>query len=146
MDINKFKSINDTYGHVVGDKILIEFAERLNKELTANEFASRFGGDEFVILMENADDKTRQRLRSEIYSWLERLNASGELPCRISLSMGMAEFDMADVDKFIHDMDQKMYEDKRAFYQQEGNDRRCRRRERDEGEIMESCEAGMKEC
>lgn len=146
LDVNDFKYINDTYGHLAGDTVLRTVGKILQTVTAGWGVVVRYGGDEFVILMENADDTTGQRLRSEVYSWLERLNASGELPCRISLSMGMAEFDMADVDKFIHDMDQKMYEDKRAFYQQEGNDRRRRRRERDADRTTESCETRMKEC
>lgn len=47
-DLNDFKKINDLYGHLIGDKILIEFARRLSNELSAHDFASRFGGDEFV--------------------------------------------------------------------------------------------------
>ncbi len=49
-DLNNFKQINDTYGHITGDKVLAEFAGRLSREISPRDFASRFGGDEFVAV------------------------------------------------------------------------------------------------
>ncbi|SHH67365.1 GGDEF domain-containing protein [Clostridium grantii] len=57
MDIDNFKKINDFYGHVVGDKILKEFGEILLKNSKENYIPSRYGGDEFMILIKEADKK-----------------------------------------------------------------------------------------
>jgi diguanylate cyclase (GGDEF)-like protein len=55
-DLNKFKAINDTYGHAVGDQVLQEFAKVIRKSIRDSDCPFRFGGDEFAILVENADD------------------------------------------------------------------------------------------
>ncbi len=55
-DLNKFKAINDTYGHAKGDQILIEFASILRTCVRDSDSLFRFGGDEFAILVENAND------------------------------------------------------------------------------------------
>lgn len=56
MDFDKFKNINDTYGHDVGDKILVHFTGRLKKSLRKTDKLYRFGGDEFCLLIENDCD------------------------------------------------------------------------------------------
>lgn len=55
LDLNKFKQINDTYGHEIGDKLLIEVANRLQMTLRVNDTIVRLGGDEFVVLIEGLD-------------------------------------------------------------------------------------------
>ncbi len=55
LDLNKFKQINDTYGHEIGDKLLIEVAHRLQLALRVNDTIVRLGGDEFVVLIERLD-------------------------------------------------------------------------------------------
>ena len=56
-DIDYFKSINDNYGHEVGDEILREFAERIKSRIQKNDILSRFGGDEFVLLLQSIKSK-----------------------------------------------------------------------------------------
>jgi len=53
-DIDRFKKINDTLGHAVGDAVLIEFARRLQRNLRESDLAARLGGDEFVVIIEDA--------------------------------------------------------------------------------------------
>jgi len=53
IDLDRFKVINDTLGHDVGDKVLIEIAKRLQRTLRESDFISRWGGDEFVVILEN---------------------------------------------------------------------------------------------
>ena len=54
IDLDEFKPINDQFGHVIGDEVLIEFAARLNKSSRDEETIARVGGDEFILLVENA--------------------------------------------------------------------------------------------
>lgn len=57
-DLNKFKAINDTYGHNIGDEILVQFAKALNKSIRDSDSVFRFGGDEFVIIVEDASKQS----------------------------------------------------------------------------------------
>lgn len=127
LDVNNFKHINDTYGHLAGDAVLREVGKILQSATDGRGAVVRYGGDEFVILLEGDTQKMGQHVREEIEKGLARYNASGNAPCPISLSLGVSEFDRLDVDKFFRDMDEKMYDDKRAYYQQQGNDRRHHR-------------------
>ena len=58
LDLNKFKFINDTYGHQVGDEVLILFSNRVSRLLKGHDFFARVGGDEFIILVENISEPT----------------------------------------------------------------------------------------
>lgn len=90
LDLDNFKSINDTFGHHRGDLVLIEFARRIEAGVRGSDSVFRYGGDEFVILLPNtAKEKglsTAQRL-------LESVNEqpfTDEPPLNVSLSMGLA--------------------------------------------------------
>ncbi len=70
LDIDYFKNINDNFGHEVGDKVLKKFSETINKTLKYNDVLSRFGGDEFVLLLRSATTK------SSITAFVEKLSSS----------------------------------------------------------------------
>jgi diguanylate cyclase (GGDEF)-like protein len=53
IDLDHFKEANDTYGHQFGDKILVEFSKNLRKRFRPNDCIGRFGGDEFVVIIDN---------------------------------------------------------------------------------------------
>ena len=55
IDIDDFKHINDTYGHMYGDKVLIEFSKYMTEEIGADGIAARFGGEEFMLIFEDAN-------------------------------------------------------------------------------------------
>lgn len=86
-DLNNFKAINDTYGHMVGDKILIEFSRRLSSVLSHEEFASRFGGDEFVAAVYGSDDFSCKL--AELKQLLEGSYNVDEHNLPISVSIGV---------------------------------------------------------
>lgn len=126
LDVNDFKFINDTYGHMEGDAVLRGVGRVLLRATARKGVVARYGGDEFVILLPDATEDTVRSVQEEILARLAEFNAANTVPCRISLSMGVARFESLDVDEFFRRMDRDMYEKKRAFYQCTENDRRRR--------------------
>lgn len=111
MDIDKFKSINDTYGHLEGDNALIKIASLLNSLCEKqNDFVARYGGDEFVIVCRRHNEAEVEALNQEILSAVSKLNAEGTLPYTLSLSVGSAKFDTSKSnDEIFAEADKKLY-------------------------------------
>ncbi|NTS76094.1 GGDEF domain-containing protein [Catenovulum sp. SM1970] len=66
LDLDNFKRANDTFGHSEGDKVLIEFANEINHAIRNTDFAFRFGGDEFAIILEGANELVARRVAKQI--------------------------------------------------------------------------------
>jgi two-component system cell cycle response regulator len=115
IDIDNFKAINDTYGHMIGDKILWLIAKKIKACLRANDTAFRFAGDEFtVILPETTSDEAKfvaDRMLSNFADELIVINDK-ELS-EVTLSIGIAEYRINEgTDQFVHRTDVLMYEAK----------------------------------
>ncbi|MEM8884827.1 MAG: diguanylate cyclase [Planctomycetota bacterium] len=93
VDLDHFKAVNDNFGHVVGDEVLIEVAKRLDVRVRAGEVAVRFGGDEFAIILPNTDLAGAEVLARDIEQMVSdvALPRSDVFPYRISASAGCAE-------------------------------------------------------
>lgn len=112
LDINGFKTINDTFGHAKGDEALIFVARLLEQTAPKLTVVSRYGGDEFALL-------TSRLSESEVIKFLENLeyklsaaNSAGQIPDFISVSVGCATLSMrenADLDAFLAKLDMSMY-------------------------------------
>lgn len=91
LDIDNFKKINDTYGHLAGDKVLFKLAQILKRNLRANDTVVRWGGEEFAIIFPNTNSTTarlileRLRIRIQEYDFGAIINSS-----EITVSMGLA--------------------------------------------------------
>ncbi|WP_461829684.1 GGDEF domain-containing protein [Aquifex sp.] len=115
MDLNKFKQINDTHGHVVGDCILKQVGELLRKYLRAKDVVGRYGGDEFIIILPgvklDVGIKVAQRLASVIRNHTFRCDS---LELNISASFGILEVtqDFKDIKEVLEAVDKKLYEAK----------------------------------
>lgn len=116
LDINYFKRINDTYGHLKGDRILREVGRILIRAADRDAVVARYGGDEFIIILEEAKRERVGRIRESIRRQLEEYHASSEEVIPISLSVGIAELEKLDVYKFFQEMDRSMYDEKRSYY------------------------------
>lgn len=120
LDINRFKHINDTYGHGQGDAVLQAVGNILLQAAGDDAVVIRYGGDEFVILLENATAERVQRINDGIQEALRAYNASGSAPLPVTLSAGTAEFDHTDMFSFFQEMDRRMYDEKRTSYIRNG--------------------------
>lgn len=92
LDLNKFKEVNDTQGHKVGDEVLTQVADRLKLILRKTDSVARIGGDEFSILMLNIDDNTIKELANKINSKLEETFYVNDQKIQIGTSIGVAIF------------------------------------------------------
>ncbi len=91
IDLDRFKFINDTLGHVAGDQLLQEITERFKKALRASDVIARLGGDEFVVLVEEVKsvDKVRTVARKLLSAAIKPLLLLGR-ECRVTASIGIA--------------------------------------------------------
>tara|TARA_R110002051_G_scaffold1628_3_gene9117 strand:- start:1152 stop:3152 length:2001 start_codon:yes stop_codon:yes gene_type:complete len=91
IDLDRFKSVNDTMGHAVGDVVLSAFASRLSMVIAPGDLAVRLGGDEFAILVHGADARTRaERIAAEILVFSARPVMVGDRPVVTGASIGLA--------------------------------------------------------
>lgn len=117
MDLNKFKEVNDSYGHDVGDKLLIAVAERIRASIRNEDYACRIGGDEFaVIVSTDYDDAVYDGLHKRIKKAIEEPFALEGIHIYPTVSCGYARYphDEQSMDKLIKIADQRMYREKMA--------------------------------
>lgn len=119
IDINNFKAINDTYGHQVGDLVLVQLASILKRSLRSSDVVARYGGDEFIILMFEAGLKEAKATISRIEDSIAQLNLKKELPVEVSASIGVGVGE-GQYDTLLEDADKNMYEKKRSYYEGRG--------------------------
>lgn len=113
IDVDKFKEINDTLGHVAGDKILRVVAETLLRSFRKDDFIARYGGDEFAVISSGLDEKmARERIEAfnAVFSQKKFFSHALGRHFAVSLSAGIASSSAQDVaDSLIHRADQAMY-------------------------------------
>ena len=115
IDLDGFKSINDSLGHGVGDDLLQVCAGRLREDLRHTDMVARLGGDEFVIVVENtADASSAVAVANGVLRRLSQEIVVNGLPLRVSASIGIAFYprDGADADELLHSADAAMYDAK----------------------------------
>ncbi|MBI3617065.1 MAG: GGDEF domain-containing protein [Candidatus Omnitrophica bacterium] len=93
LDVDKFKAINDKYGHAIGDTILKEFVIAIRKGVRATDMAGRFGGDEFLIILPTGDKERARKIAEGIVRIVERnsININQQL-FNITTSIGVATY------------------------------------------------------
>lgn len=117
IDVNSFKQINDLYGHTAGDNALICVADILKKNFRKNDFIARYGGDEFVVVMEIREKAELISMIDRLKEYIEEYNINNDIPYEISLSIGYDIYKTksgVSVQKFYKHIDKLMYEDKRG--------------------------------
>lgn len=114
IDIDRFKYINDTYGHLHGDGVLKECAMMLNNAVRSSDILVRLGGDEFLIVMQGEDCSEKapliERIDSQVEEWNNKYSSSGY---ELSLSIGCSVLEKGkDIKEAIHEADCLMYKHK----------------------------------
>ena len=112
IDLNKFKEINDTYGHHKGDELLIHFSYIINKSVEKNDIVARWGGDEFLILVPTSKKDFKSDYVRNFLRKLENENFD-EFPT-VGVSLGFAIYpdDGLDFQELIQIADWAMYKAK----------------------------------
>jgi len=92
-DVDFFKRVNDSYGHLAGDKVLKVLAQQLQTNLRTTDFLARYGGEEFVVLLPNTDEQSARKALDKVRMAIEGcpFHFKGE-PVQITMSFGMAPF------------------------------------------------------
>ncbi len=117
LDLNKFKPINDTYGHAEGDKVLINFAGEMRKTFRTSDLFARLGGDEFVVLFMK---QTREQAQLAIDRFQKNIDALNELindDYTVSFAHGIVEFNPevhTSIEDMLDESDSLMYEQKKS--------------------------------
>jgi len=106
IDIDNFKTVNDTFGHVQGDKVLVQMAVIFKEHIRGSDSLARWGGEEFAIILPDTDSEVAtiiaERLRGVI--------ASFDFGCKVTISAGITgETGIIDIDKFVSMADGALY-------------------------------------
>lgn len=122
MDVDRFKKINDTYGHLVGDQVLKQVAEQMKKTFGSSKaFLARYAGDEFVVILKG---KTGEQVEADIKALknaVAKINWGEGSPWKIAVSVGCArygEIPMESAKELMTLADARMYEEKNANREQ----------------------------
>ncbi|MDD9175286.1 sensor domain-containing diguanylate cyclase [Aliivibrio finisterrensis] len=117
LDLNKFKNINDTYGHAAGDEVLREVAKRIVTALRSNDVVARIGGDEYLVLL------PRLHQKKDIYFIIDKIKYEisnepivyKDISFNVNATIGYSCFDtkMESLDDLLHKADRSMYFNKR---------------------------------
>ncbi len=113
LDLDRFKLINDSFGHVVGDQLLVEVAERLKHEIRNGDTLARLGGDEFMLLLPQPTSREQaERVAQKLIASLQRPFYLRGREVYVNVSIGLAEFpaDSDDLNSLIQKADMAMYE------------------------------------
>ncbi len=114
IDLNNFKEINDTYGHLEGDKVLKQTANALRKCVRREDMVFRIGGDEFMIVMMNPDEEHVGMAEDRVSSELVKVASSQSKTSHLAFSFGVASGPAGKIRSLIEQADHKMYEEKKG--------------------------------
>ena len=114
-DLNKFKIINDDYGHHEGDFVLTKFAQLMLDVFRDSDVIGRLGGDEFVVMLSGSDQTKSDEVLVRFAKAVEEVNKKSNKPYKIEYSVGLKHFaydNEKSAQEMIQDADAAMYLDK----------------------------------
>jgi diguanylate cyclase len=111
IDLDRFKQVNDTLGHLEGDRVLARIARMLQALGRTTDVAGRMGGDEFAVLLIEAEPEAAGQYLSRLQDGLDELVQAGELPAGVGFSAGVAHFpvDGSSAEALFRAADERLY-------------------------------------
>lgn len=124
IDLNHFKNINDTYGHIEGDKVLKYASNLFISTFRTDDFISRYAGDEFVIIIKSDSNSKfcKKRIINRLQRKFDEFNTSNITPYDINLSFGYDVYEHKlemNTEEFITHIDRLMYDNKFTYEDRE---------------------------
>lgn len=117
IDLDHFKTINDTAGHAAGDRVLTEVVERVRREIRPTDLVARLGGEEFLVIVPELDAASTVGIAERIRAAIDHqeIDVDGE-SLRITVSVGVCHDAHAErsTDMLLRDADERLYEAKRS--------------------------------
>ncbi len=113
LDIDRFKAINDQHGHLAGDTVLSQVGEAIQKGCRESDYAARWGGEEFIVVLHETDRGAAKPIGERLRSEIERLSTSS-VP--VTVSIGLATPDIRSDQTTAQILDQSLREADRALY------------------------------
>ena len=117
-DINFLKRTNDTRGHEAGDELILTVAHSIERHMNEKDMAYRIGGDEFVMVMQGADNKYINKKLQDWRKTLDKLQQKVDI--KLSVAVGFANGNGENFDSIIRDADRMMYKNKEEIHKQSG--------------------------
>lgn len=117
LDLDKFKPINDKFGHAEGDRALINFASQMNIHIRNSDVFARLGGDEFVLFLINTSEQQAEKIIVNLNHTLKKYNQEANRGYDIAFSYGIVEFNSEKhhaIEELLVNGDSLMYEVKKA--------------------------------
>jgi len=114
-DLDNLKTINDSQGHLAGDRALVDTAQIFRETFRDSDIIARMGGDEFAVILVDAPETSAAAVQSRLQKRLDEYNGRKEGTFRLSVSMGLAVFDPnkpATLDELLREADRQMYQAK----------------------------------
>ena len=118
IDLNDFKNINDKFGHDIGDEALKASAQIILTSLKRNDFLARYGGDEFMAILNVGDETLLEQTVKRIHQNVEKFNLENANPYSLNFAIGYAVYEPESkmtADDFFKNIDQLMYDAKRQY-------------------------------
>ena len=116
IDLDHFKHVNDTYGHPAGDRVLRSLSHLLKQRLRSYDIISRYGGEEFVVVLPNTELTVAQKIMDELriaFSEIKHYHESGTFSCQFSC--GLSSFpDFKNEKSLGNEADKALYEAKES--------------------------------